>query len=126
MHFTQIRHLRSKGYQENQSAFQKVQHLVQSKANRHNLMLVGGTCVALFAIKWYFIVQNTRMLLKHNSDYSAEAKSIISETLQNFSRIDELWPKYATMKEENIRELQSQNIQQRRSMDRLSSALKAC
>ena len=66
------------------------------------------------------------MLLKHNSDYSAEAKSIISETLQNFSRIDELWPKYATMKEENIRELQSQNIQQRRSMDRLSSALKAC
>ena len=81
---------------------------------------------AMVVIKWHFHVKNSLILQRHQADYSKEIRPAIMDTLATLSQIEELWSKYTKLKEEHIRQLQSQNIQQTRSMDRLSAALKKC
>ena len=118
--------LRSKVHPVEHSVYKKMQDLIDQQASRSNVLIIAGTVVALALIKWRFHIKSNEILQTHLSEYSKEAKTIMKETHSALTKMDGMWSQHAKLKEEHIRQLQSQNIQQNRSIDRLSAALKKC
>ena len=90
------------------------------------LCLLGVTGGCLVAIDWHHNRKSHRIIRAAHDTIMKDVDSTLAEVQQTLSRMEVSWSADLKHKEEHIRQLHQQNVQQTRSIDRLTAALRSC
>ena len=90
------------------------------------LWFVGGTCAMCSFLQWRANVANRSVLLSSQKRIVAQHTGAVEDCKEQLRVLDMEWNKDMRRRDDMMRKMVVQNVEQARSVDRLDAALKLC